>query len=233
MRTHGKALARRIHHAGNVLLREARRRISGSSRDVSVTAAAAAPPPAPEVVSSPLYTHEAHPHVPQHPLQVYHQRRRARAARSRIHAFNEWLAVWITEHTGTMACAYLFLGIGLGSLIGYFTNNIILASIFGAVSSYVLQLVLLPIIQLGTSIQGQKQEVAIDQSHRNTVKLVHEQTQVMKHLAAQDEQLVALQQHLVEQDAHILAILQGLERLPAALTPQPAKRPRPPRANGN
>jgi hypothetical protein len=218
------ALAHCIYLAWRIALHGLRVLIFGQPHGLS--AEPEPEPTVPEPVSSPLYTHEPYPHVPQHPLEVYDRKRQARAARSRIHAFNEWLAVWITEHTGTMGCAYLFFGIGMGSLIGFLTGNVVLASVFGAVSSYVLQLVLLPVLQLGTSIQGQKQEVAIDQSHKNTVRLLHEQTQVTKHLSAQDEELLALQKHLAEQDERILAILSHVENLTAGLAPQPVKRSR-------
>jgi hypothetical protein len=33
-----------------------------------------------------------------------------------MHRFNERLALWITRHVGTMACAYLFAAITLSSL---------------------------------------------------------------------------------------------------------------------
>lgn len=64
------------------------------------------------------------------------------------------LAVWITEHVGTMECAYIFAGIGIGSLVGYLTGNMLLAVSCGATSSYLLQLALLPVIMVGQRVQS-------------------------------------------------------------------------------
>lgn len=128
-------------------------------------------------------------------------------ARSAYHAFNERLAVWITNHTGTMECAYIFFGIGVGSLVGYFTGNVFLAAVCGATSSYLLQLVLLPVIQLGQQVQGRKQELAIDQAHKNTEKSLHNDEQMMRHLNAQDEKILAIERINLQQTTHILTIL--------------------------
>jgi hypothetical protein len=77
-----------------------------------------------------------------------------RAADSHPHeGWNRALAVWVTEHVGTMWCAYVFLGIGAGSLLGLLTGNAVLALACGALSSYVLQLVLLPVIMVGQAVQ--------------------------------------------------------------------------------
>ncbi len=75
---------------------------------------------------------------------------------------NERVGVWITERVGTMICAYVFAVIGIGSLVGVVTGNAILALAFGAVSSYFLQLVLLPIIMVGTNVQSKHDKVVAD-----------------------------------------------------------------------
>ncbi|MEI7478553.1 MAG: hypothetical protein WCJ81_09085 [bacterium] len=72
------------------------------------------------------------------------------------------IAIWVTNHVGTMECAILFLFIGIGSLIGITTNNQILALTCGAISSYVLQLVLLPVIMLGQNIQSEASEARME-----------------------------------------------------------------------
>ena len=79
--------------------------------------------------------------------------------------FNLTLAVWVTEHVGTMWCAYAFLGIGLGSLIGVITGNAVLALACGAISSYVLQLVLLPVILVGQRVQQAHADAVSEQNH--------------------------------------------------------------------
>lgn len=75
---------------------------------------------------------------------------------------NEHLGVWITNHVGTMVCAYVFAIIGVGSLIGVITGNATLALLCGATSSYVLQLVLLPIIMVGTNVQSKHDAIVSD-----------------------------------------------------------------------
>jgi uncharacterized membrane protein YhiD involved in acid resistance len=78
---------------------------------------------------------------------------------------NEKIALWITKHVGTMTCAYIFLVIGIGSLVGIITGNTTLALACGAISSYVLQLVLLPIIIVGQNLNSKKTEQQITETH--------------------------------------------------------------------
>jgi hypothetical protein len=75
---------------------------------------------------------------------------------------NERIGVWVTRHVGTMMCAYLFTIIGIASLIGAFTNNAQLVLIFGGISSYFIQLVLLPIIMVGTQVQSKHDAARAD-----------------------------------------------------------------------
>jgi hypothetical protein len=77
-------------------------------------------------------------------LALYHEQREAKVAQSRDDAVKEHVALWITDHTSTMECAALFTGIGIGSLVDVFTGNATLAATCGSVSSYLLQLVMLP-----------------------------------------------------------------------------------------
>lgn len=73
-----------------------------------------------------------------------------------VHPNQGWklaLATWVTDRVATVECAIVFLGIGIGSLVGVITGNTVLALACGAVSSYVLQLVLLPLIMLRQSVQ--------------------------------------------------------------------------------
>lgn len=130
-----------------------------------------------------LYDHQPHPHTPRNPNQVHQAKQQAKG-------FNARLAVYITTHTGTMWCAYIFFGIGVGSLIGVLTNNALLAGVFGSVSSYILQLVLLPIILDGQNIQGERQEILAQETYETTMHNYHDTEQVIRHLNAQDEELL-------------------------------------------
>ena len=78
---------------------------------------------------------------------------------------NQAVAAWITERVGTMWCAYVFTGIGAGSLVGVITGNAVLALACGAISSYVLQLVLLPVIMVGQRVQQAHSDARAEQDH--------------------------------------------------------------------
>jgi hypothetical protein len=89
---------------------------------------------------------------------------------------NKKIAIWITNHVGTMTTAYIFLVIGIGSLIGIITGNTVLALTCGAISSYILQLVLLPIIMLGQNIQSEASEKRMEK--------------MIKHISAEIDRLL-------------------------------------------
>jgi hypothetical protein len=131
----------------------------------------------------PLYTHQPHTHHPQN-VNEQHQTEQAAAG------FNTRLAVWLTRNVGTMATAYLFAAIGIGSLVGVFTGNTLLAVTCGALSSYFLQLVLLPIISVGTNVLGHKQELLADEQYQTTMHTFHDTEQMLRHLDAQDAELL-------------------------------------------
>lgn len=152
--------------------------------------------------SATLYHHEPHTHTPQNVnAQLAETRAKQIAASAREHGVtpswrlrlaevNERLAVWLTKHTGSMACAWLFAGIGVGSLIGVFTNNVFLAALFGSISSYFLQLVLLPVLSVGQNVLSRHAELQADEQFHATQRTLHESQQTMKHLDAQDAELL-------------------------------------------
>lgn len=136
---------------------------------------------------STLYQHIPHPHIPRN-VNALHRERLAMAG------FNTHVAVWLTKNTGTMLCAYLFAGIGVGSLIGVFTGNVFLAALFGSISSYFLQLVLLPIISVGQNVLNQHQELQADEMFNITQRDDHQILEIVKHLDAQDTVLLQILQ---------------------------------------
>jgi hypothetical protein len=165
---------------GSAAVRQAR---TASSASPAPSGAPPAPPPSRGPVGSALYRHTPHPHTPRDVNAVHH-------ARHEQAGFNQRAAVWLTRHIGTMQTGYLFAAIGVGSLIGVFTNNVFLAALFGSISSYFLQLVLLPILSVGQNVLGQHAELQADETYRNTVRANHEMLQVMQHLSAQDDELL-------------------------------------------
>ncbi len=142
--------------------------------------------PLPTPTPSPIYTHVAHPHTPRNVNAVH-------AAEHADGGFNIRLAVWLTKHTGTMACAYLFAGIGLGSLIGVLTGNVLLAAVFGSLSSYFLQLVFLPVLQVGSNVLNRHAELQSDEMFATTQRTYHDIRQAQEHLTAQDHRILALE----------------------------------------
>jgi hypothetical protein len=82
-----------------------------------------------------------------------------------IGRFNTRLALLITKSVGTMWCAYVFSVIGITSLVGAFTGNARLALIAGGISSYFLQLVLLPVIIVGQNVISASQDARAEADH--------------------------------------------------------------------
>ncbi|HKS70630.1 MAG TPA: hypothetical protein VJQ45_09415 [Ktedonobacterales bacterium] len=140
------------------------------------------PPPTP-APSSALYQHTAHMHQPRNVNHVHHKEQDAAG-------FNTRVAVWMTKNVGTMQCAYVFAGIGIGSLVGVATGNVVLAALFGSISSYFLQLVLLPILSVGQNVLGRHQELQADEMFKTSLQSFHDIEEIKAHLAAQDEELL-------------------------------------------
>ena len=63
-----------------------------------------------------LFRHQPHEYEPRNVNQL-------QAAEQAGRGFNTRLAVALTKYTGTMWTAYLFAGIGIGSLVGVITDN--------------------------------------------------------------------------------------------------------------
>lgn len=132
---------------------------------------------------SPIYQHRAHPHIPRNVNETQ---------KAEQTGLNMRVAVWLTNHVGTMGCAYLFAALGIGSLIGVFTNDALLAALCGSLSSYFLQLVLLPVIQLGSNVLSRHAELQADETYATTQKTYHDIEQLAQHLSAQDDELLKL-----------------------------------------
>jgi hypothetical protein len=218
-----------------------------SSRPRSSISATADAERTPARSSRTLYTYALPTHTPRNANERQREERQARIAhpggwRSRLESINEQLAVWLTKHTGTMLCAYIFAGIGVGSLVGVFTNNTFLAALFGSISSYFLQLVLLPILSVGQNVLSRHAELQADEQFHATMRTLHDIEQVARHLDAQDAELL-------RQTDLLTSLVQRLGGLPttiptasqaaappatsralsATVTPTPAATGRPPR----
>ncbi len=171
-----------------------------------------------------LFHHEPRQHQPQNVNEVH--------AAERL-GLNDRIAVWISKNVGTMICAYIFACIGTASLVGAITNNAVLAATFGALSSYLLQLILLPIIMVGQNVQSRHSELQADEMYRTTVSVFHDIEQVMQHLSAQDAELLRHAKmliHLMEKNGISLQQLEAEGATTSHLVdpsaqPQPAAAP--------
>jgi hypothetical protein len=171
----------------------------------SAPATTQAPPPAhPHLhITGHLFHHEPRQHQPRNVNELH--------AAERL-GLNDQIAVWISKNVGTMICAYIFACIGVASLVGALTNNVLLAATFGALSSYLLQLVLLPIIMVGQNVQSRHSELQADEMFRTTVSIFHDIEQVMQHLSAQDAELLRhakMLTHLLEKNGISLQQLEA------------------------
>jgi uncharacterized membrane protein len=127
--------------------------------------------------------------------------------------FNTRLAVWLTEHVGTMWTAYTFAVlaiIGLFAILGLLSP--IVALLVAWLSQTFIQLVLLPIIMVGQNVLGRKSELQADEAYKTTMKTYADIEAVMKHLDEQDRKILALDQLIKERTESILCIVRELAK---------------------
>lgn len=111
--------------------------------------------------------------------------------------FNSWLAVLITKNVGTMWCAYVFAVIGIVSLVGAITGNLTLTLIAGGISSYFLQLVLLPVIIVGQNVISTSQDARAEADHI-TLTTLHAMNVRQLEMLEQQHQILEQQQQILE-----------------------------------
>lgn len=177
--------------------------------------------PKPATTAQPLHIHTPRPHTVRNPNLVHAKARQ----QTGFAGFNARLAVLITRNVGSMQCAYLFACIGIGSLVGLVTGNVVVAAVFGSISSYFLQLVLLPIISVGQEQMSQHAEIQSEEQFRAVQNTEHDSEQMMAHLSAQDSELL-------KQTAELLKQTPMLERILALLGGQSASAPSAVSVNG-
>ena len=159
---------------------------------------------------------------PRHPTRVLfhyepHQPRnvnRLQEAEQAASGFNTRVAVALTKGVGTMWTAYAFVVlafIGLFAILGLL--NPIVSLLVAWASQTFLQLVFLPIILVGQNVLGRKAELQAEEQFSATMSTSHDIEQVMKHLSAQDAELVHLTKYLLAQDAELARNAQLLTHL--------------------
>ena len=138
-----------------------------------------------------LYHHVPVPHIAQRrqhgPAKVHDQMKPG---------FNGRLALWITNHVGTMACAYIFCMIAIIGAYAIIANNSTLNLVIILISQTFLQLVLLPIIIVGQNLQSAAADKRSDQTYKDAEAILNECLQLQQHLQAQDRVLDDIISHL-------------------------------------
>ena len=138
---------------------------------------------------------------------------RVQAAEIAAAGVNTQLAVWLTEHVGTMWTAYAFAVlaiIGLFAILGLLSP--IVALLIAWISQTFLQLVLLPVIMVGQNVLGRKSELQADEAYTTTMKTFADIEAVLKHLDSQDEKIFVLEQLIKARTDSILSIVQDLAK---------------------
>lgn len=127
----------------------------------------------------PLYKTEHKRYEPKNVNEVHKSKMR----------FQDRLALRITMIVGTMATAGAFALISLVALPNAIkTGDPII--IVAWVSQAFLQLVLLPIIIVGQNLQSQHAEIRSDEEYNTTKSSYKDIESILKHLDAQDEELL-------------------------------------------
>ena len=165
-----------------------------------------------------LYKHAPHPHVAHRkkagPVKVADQHSRSNA----VSRFNARAAVLITRIVGSMYCAYAFALFDLISLPDAIKAGT--AAIVSWIAQTFLQLVLLSVIMVGQDVQARASDARNEQSFNDVEATLHGQGEQEKHLAAQDEKIMAILERI---DANT-ALTQEVKAAVAAPKPAPAKR---------
>lgn len=131
-----------------------------------------------------LFHHEPRRHVPRNVNAVLKEEHEKAG-------FNTLLAVWLTKHVGSMWTAYTFVVlavIGLFAILGLLSPTI--ALLVAWTSQTFIQLVLLPVIMVGQNVLGRKAELQADEQFNTTMSTYHDIEEIMKHLSAQDAELL-------------------------------------------
>jgi hypothetical protein len=150
-------------------------------------------------------THVKH-HIPRN-VNLVHE------AEIKAAGFNTQLAVWLTEHVGTMWTAYVFALLAIIGLLGILgLLSPIVALLVAWLSQTFIQLVLLPIIMVGQNVLGRKSELQADEAYATTMKSYADIEAVMKHLDMQDQKILALEHLIKEQTDAILALVQNMAK---------------------
>ena len=142
-----------------------------------------------------LYEHVPHPHLARRkqegPVKVADVRPATGNVASR---FNTRAAVLVTRAASTMWCAYAFVVLALYGLPAGLKGGP--AGFVQWASSQFLQLVLLPVILVGTTVVAEVSDKIAKRQFDDVEALLHGQGEQANHLAAKDEKILAILERL-------------------------------------
>jgi hypothetical protein len=138
-------------------------------------------------LSSYTEKYKAHPHKPRN-VNYQHQYEHENSG------VNQRIAVGITKATGTMSCAYSFL---LLALLGFPALSIWLGPVVAIyvvwISQTLIQLCMLPVLSVGQSVIGRKQELQADEQFSTAEKTFHD-----------CEMIISQNNEIIQQNAEII-----------------------------
>lgn len=108
------------------------------------------------------------------------------------------LAIWITEHVGTMGfflliLAWTFLWLGWNFLAPpRLQFDPPMGFVFWLFISNMIQILLMPLIMVGQNLQGQHAEARAEHDLEVNIKAEQEIEMILQHLARQNDMLIAM-----------------------------------------
>jgi len=133
-----------------------------------------------------LHEHAPHPHLKHRAEQGPATIASGQAGKSAAARFNTRAAVLVTRVVATMYCAYAFYGLPAALHNGP-------AGFVQWASSQFIQLVLLPIILVGSAVLAEASDRMAKRQFDDVEALLHGQSEQAAHLAAQDDKILALE----------------------------------------
>lgn len=115
---------------------------------------------------------------------------------------NGRIALFVTESVGTMWMAYAFAALAFVALPGIHT---VLEAVQW-ISQTFIQLVMLSVIMVGQNIQGAAADKRSEQTYEDAESILKENIETQKHLEAQDQAILNIQDHLLSQENVIARI---------------------------
>ena len=175
-----------------------------------------------------LHQHIPHPHIAHRrehgPVKVAD----VRPSGNPVARFNTRAAVVVTRVVGTMYCAYAFCLLAFYGLPAALKGG---APFVQWASSQFIQLVLLPVILVGSGVLAEASDRMAKRQFDDVEVILHQQDQTVQHLAAQDEKILAILERIDANTALTqevrAAIAQGaapVVSMPAPPAAPPAKR---------